>query len=423
MRGWKINAGLAVMAMTAVPAFAGGKICDVRSYGAKGDGATKDTRAIQSAIDACAAAGGGTVKVSGGIFLTAPILLRSEITLEVAQGATLLASAEHADYKAQTVMRLPGVQPFVSAVHARNVTVTGGGVMDGNGRSWWEMIRGKKDGGVLGNANPRPMGLVFDHCTHIRVENITVQNSGFWQIVPYYSDDIVIRNTRVLAPRHAPNTDGIDPFSSSNIVIDHIFEDVDDDDIAIKSGAINSPGPDDPSRNITITDCNFERGHGLSIGSEISGGAQNIHAERIHFRGTDNGIRIKANRDRGHDVSDISFKDIRMEDVKVSVLISEYYPQALPAGEVASAPIGRLTPSFHNITIEGLQSVNSGWAGAIVGLPESPVKDVVLKNVDIQAKKGMQIAYATVTATNFNVSADEGQGIAVSPNASVTMLK
>ena len=321
------------------------------------------------------------------------------------------------------MFRLPGVQPFVSATNVENVAVTGGGVLDGNGQSWWEMIRGKKDGGVLGNANPRPMGLVFDHSRRIRVEDVTVQNSGFWQIVPYYSDDIVIRNSRVLAPAHAPNTDGIDPFSSSNIVIEKMYESVDDDDIAIKSGAIGSAGPDDPSRNISITDCDFESGHGVSIGSELSGGAQDIRVERVHLAHTQNGIRVKANRDRGHDVGNIVFKDITMDDVKTSVLISEYYPKALPDGPVAPAPVGRLTPYFHDIRIENLKSVNSGWAGAVIGLPESPVQRMVMKNVSIEAKKGMQIAYATVTDTNVKVTAAEGEGIVVAPSAKVTVGK
>jgi polygalacturonase len=266
----------------------------------------------------------------------------------------------------------------------------------------------------------RPRLVVFDHCRHIRMEGVTVQNSPSWQIVPYYSDDMVIRNVRILASQHSPNTDAIDPFSSSNMVIDHVYADVGDDNIAIKSGIINSPGPDAPSKNITITDCEFMHGHGLSIGSEIAGGAQNIHAERIHFKGTDQGIRIKANRDRGADVSNISFKDITMEDVKTSILISEYYPKALPEGEVAAEPVQRLTPFFHDITIENVKSVNSAWAGVIVGLPESPVKNVVLKNVDIQAQKGMTIAYATVTASGLKVTATDGESITVAPNAKLT---
>ncbi|HSU19039.1 MAG TPA: glycosyl hydrolase family 28 protein, partial [Acidobacteriaceae bacterium] len=195
---------------------------------------------------------------------------------------------------------------------------------------------------------------------------------------------------------------------------------VGDDNIAIKSGAINSPGPDAPSKNITITDCTFENGHGLSIGSEIAGGAQNIHAERIHFKGTDQGIRIKANRDRGADVSNISFKDIDMVDVKTAILISEYYPKVFPQGEVQSAPVTRLTPQFHGITIENVKATGSNSAGVIVGLPEAPIHDVVLRNVSIQAKTGMRIAYAQVTMENVTVKPDSGQPIEVAPSAKVT---
>jgi polygalacturonase len=412
-----VMATAAVMTLGTLPAMAAGKVCDARTYGAKADGTTKDTKAIQAAIDDCAKGKGGTVKLSGGTFLSAPIVLKSNITLDVEKGATLLGSPDHEDYPKKTEFKGPGYQAFVGAVNAEHVSITGGGVIDGNGESWWALARTQKNAGVLGSENSRPRGVVFDHCRHVRIEGVTVQNSPYWQIVPYYSDDVTISNVRILAPQHSPNTDAIDPFSSSNVVIDHVFADVGDDNIAIKSGMIDSPGPDDPSKNITITDCDFEHGHGLSIGSEIAGGAQNIHAARIHFKGTDQGIRIKANRDRGADVSNISFRDITMEDVKTSILISEYYPKALPEGEVAAEPVQRLTPFFHDITIENVKSVNSGWAGVVIGLPESPVKNVVMKNVDIEAKKGMSIAYATVTATDVKITAADGQNMTVAPNA------
>jgi polygalacturonase len=413
-------AAAGLMAVTTLPALAARKVCDARTYGAKADGTTKDTKAIQSAIDDCANAGGGTVKLSGGSFLSAPIVLKSHITLDIAKGSTLLGSSDHADYPRKTEFRGPGYQSLVGATNAEDIAITGGGTIDGNGASWWAQARTQKNAGVLGSENSRPRGVVFDHCKHIRIEGVTVQNAPYWQIVPYYSDDVVIRNVRILAPQHSPNTDAIDPFSSSNVVIDHVYADVGDDNVAIKSGMINSPGPDAPSKNITITDCEFMHGHGLSIGSEIAGGAQNIHAERIHFNGTDQGIRIKANRDRGNDVSNISFKDITMENVKTSILISEYYPKALPEGEVAAEPVQRLTPHFHNITIENVKSVNSGWAGVVIGLPEAPVKDLVMKNIDIQAKKGMAIAYATVTGSNVKITATEGQGITIAPTAKAT---
>ncbi len=110
-----------------------------------------------------------------------------------------------------------------------------------------------------------------------------------------------------------------------------------------------------------------------------------------------------------------------MEDVKTSILISEYYPKAMPEGDVKAEPVQRLTPFFHNITIENVKSVNSPWAGVIVGLPESPVKDVVLKNVNIQATKGLQIAYAEVAATDLKITATDGQNITVAPNAKLTV--
>ena len=415
-------AAIATVAMiVTLPAMAAGKICDARTYGAKADGATKDTKAIQAAIDDCAGAGGGTVKLAGGKFLSAPIVLKSNVTLDIAKDATLFGSSDHADYPAKTELRAPGTQSLVSATNAEKIAITGGGTIDGNGESWWVEARATHNAGVVGAVQFRPRLVVFDHCKHIRMEGVTVQNSPSWQVVPYYTDDMVIRNVRILAPQHSPNTDAIDPFSSSNMVIDHVYADVGDDNIAIKSGIINSPGPDAPSKNITITDCEFQHGHGLSIGSEIAGGAQNIHAERIHFKGTDQGIRIKANRDRGADVSNISFKDITMEDVKTSILISEYYPKALPEGDVAAERVQRLTPFFHNITIENVKSVNSPWAGVIIGLPESPVKDIVLKNVDIQATKGLQIAYAEVTASDLKVTATDGKNITVAPNAKLTV--
>jgi polygalacturonase len=205
------------------------------------------------------------------------------------------------------------------------------------------------------------------------------------------------------------------------VVIDHVFSDVGDDNVAIKSGAINSPGPDSPSRDITIADCTFLHGHGLSVGSEIAGGAQNIRAERIHFEGTDNGIRIKANRDRGNDVGHLVFRDIEMNDVKNALIISEYYPAILPTGQEQAQPVTRLTPHFHDITLEDVTATGSTLAAAIVGLPEAPIAGVRLTNVKIAARKGAVIGYATVVGKGFVVQAEEGQSITQTAGAHVLL--
>jgi len=395
-------------------------VCDVRTFGAKGDGTTKDTAAIQKAIDTCSAKK-GTVKLAGGDFVSGPLEIKSDVTLSVERDAKLLASTDRADYKSATLMRQHTVVPFLHVVDADHVTITGGGLIDGRGQVWWDYVKGVKDAGVLGTDHPRPMGLLIDHSKHFTMENVTFQNAGFWQVVPYYSDYLTFRNIRILAPqRGAPNTDGLDPVSSSHITIDHYFASVGDDNIAIKSGPINSPGPDAPSTDITITDCTFESGHGLSIGSEVAGGVQRVHAERISFKGTDQGIRVKANRDRGNDISDLSFKDITMEDVRTSILISEYYPKVMPEGPVAAEPVQRLTPHFHNIRIENVKSTHSDWAGVIVGLPESPVVDIVLKNVDIEAKKGFQVGYATVDMHHVSITSQDGKPLTTGPEGKVT---
>lgn len=403
-----------------IPSLHAAASCNPRAYGAKVDGVAKDTAAIQKAIDACEQQGGGTVRLTAGTYLSAPIVLKSNITLQLDKGATLLGSPDHSDYPAKTEFRLPDVQSLVSATDATNVVITGEGVIDGNGESWWLEARKTQNAGVLGS-HPRPKLIIFDHCTHVRVEGVTIQNSPMWQLVPYYSDDVVIRNVRILAPARSPNTDAIDPFSSSHVVIDHVYSDVGDDNVAIKSGAINSPGPDSPSHDITITDCTFMHGHGLSIGSEIAGGANNIRAERIHFDGTDNGIRVKANRDRGSDVSNLLFRDIDMKDVKNALIISEYYPKVLPPDGEAPQPVTRLTPHFHDITLENVTATNSGTAGVIAGLPEAPVRDVVLRNVKISAKTGLTIGYASVTGKNVVVQAAQGQSIIKLAGSDVTL--
>jgi len=414
---------LFLLVCAAVPAGALGTsaACNPRAHGAKGDGVTKDTAAIQAAIDACEQRGGGTVRLVAGTYLSAPIVLKSNITLQLDKGATLLGSADHADYPPMTMFHLPDLQPLVSATNASHVAITGEGVIDGAGESWWREARAVRNAGILGSGHPRPKLIIFDHCRHVRVEGVTIQNSPMWQLVPYYSDDVVIRNIKILAPANSPNTDAIDPFSSSHVVIRHVFADVGDDNVAIKSGPINSPGPDDPSRDITIIDCTFLHGHGLSIGSEIAGGARNIRAERIHFEGTDNGIRVKANRDRGNDVGHLFFRDIEMKDVKNALIISEYYPKVLPPASETAQPITRLTPRFHDITLVNVTATGSTSAGAIVGLPESPVLGVVLRNVSINAKTGLTIAYAEVTGERVTVQAESGEAMMKQAGAKVTL--
>ncbi len=382
-----------------------GKVCAVQQYGAKGDGVTLDTAAIQKAIDDCAASGGGVVRLAGAAkFVSGPVLLKSHITLEIAAGTTLEGSTNHDDYPEIEVFREKGRASLLTATDAEDVTIRGGGVIDGRGESWW--------------VNPRqlrPRLIVFDHSRHVLMENVTVENSPSWQVVPYYSDDLTFRNMKILAPTPAGhNTDGIDPFSSGNVLIDHVTIDTGDDNVAIKSGQPGSAGPDAPSHDITVRDCVFLHGHGMSVGSEVAGGVQHVHVERVQFRGTTQGIRLKSGRDRGGDLSDFTYKDITMEDVGTAVQITDYYGGDRAGAVTASAaPVTRLTPHFDGIRIENLKVSGAKTALDIEGLPEAPIRNLVLENVQIQAAKAGKIYYADVQARGLKIVPQDGQPLTV----------
>ena len=398
---------------------------DVRAFGATGDGKTSDTASIQKALDACGT-NGGTVRFPAGTYLSGPLVLRTKSVVWLQKDARLKATDEPKDYLPAEVSWqdiLDGKSkgpftPFIGGKDLQDVTIRGEGLIDGSGAKWWvpaEEARRKVSGYTL----PRPNLIVLTRVTNLVVRDVTLQNSPKFHLVPTECEDVVISNVTVLAPAGAANTDAIDPTISRRVLITKCLIDVGDDNIAIKSGKKVS-GREFACEDITVTDCVFKNGHGMSIGSETVGGVRNVTVRNCRFEGTENGIRIKSPRGRGGTVENLVCERITMDKVDPAILITAYYPK-IPK-EDAAQPMTPATPIFRNIRISDLTATCVKGAGIIVGLPESQVSGVVLENVNISAVSGLEIRNATgVQLKNVRVQVKSGEPVVVR-DAQVTGL-
>lgn len=393
-------------------------VFDVRQFGAAGDGMALDTGAIQKALDACGKAGGGTVEFPAGIYLSKPLTIRAKTIFQVDAGATLHATTNHMDF-----MKTPGdwlkaksngdFIPFIGGKDLTNVTFTGGGMIDGGGAIWWgeaEKARQIKPGYTL----PRPNLIVLERCKNVRLENITLQNSPKSHFVPADCEDVVVSNVTILAPERAANTDAIDP-SGRRILITKCTLDVGDDNVAIKAGK-KIPGRDFESEDITVTDCVFLHGHGMSIGSETAGGVRNVTVRNCTFENTENGIRIKSDTRHGGIVENISCDGIRMKNVNPAITLTCYYQNnsagdaARPSAQTNSPPreSGNI-PMYRNIHISNLTATCPKAAGLIIGLPEMCISNVVFENINISAQTGLTVRNSSgVRFMNSSVKVQQG---------------
>jgi polygalacturonase len=386
------------------------KVFNVRDHGAKGDGVTLDTAAIQKALDACAKAG-GTVLLPKGRYYSQPLVIGTRTTLMLEEGAVLVASTNHNDW-----LKVPGdwlkakgnsdFVPFLSGKDLENVTIAGRGVIEGSGHVWWEeaeKARRIQSGFTL----PRPNLIVLTRAKNLVVRDVTIQNSPKFHLVPTECDDVLITNVTILAPDPAANTDAIDPSVSRRVTITKCLIDVGDDNVAVKSGK-RLDGREFACEDLTITDCVFRHGHGMSIGSETVGGVKNVIVRNCKFEGTENGIRIKSDRKRGGTIENLLCESIIMENVVGAITITSYYPK-IPTNDVAQ-PVTDTTPKYRNITIRNLTATSTKYAGVIVGLPESPIENVLLENVAIEAATtGLEFRHAEgVQLKNVKVTARKG---------------
>jgi polygalacturonase len=361
---------------------------NVREHGAVGDGGTLDTRAIQSAIDACAAQGGGTVYLPAGQYLTGSLLLRNNISLHLDAGAVILGSENPDDYPI-VHSRWEGKHQdtYASLITGRglnNIAVIGRGRIDGCGAAWWQA----KEKNTL--AHPRPRLISFSDCSNVLIEGITAVNSPSWTINPVHCQNVNIRGVTVINPADSPNTDGINPDSCRLVRISDCYVSVGDDCITIKSGTeYEHPDRYAPCRDITITNCTLERGHGgVVIGSEMSGGVKNVVISNCVFVSTDRGIRIKSRRGRGGTIEDIRVSNLIMDGVLCPFTMNLYYHIGERGNINVSDKKPRLvddsTPRlchiyFSHITAREVKHA----AGFLYGLAEMPLEDISFSNISI----------------------------------------
>lgn len=392
---------------------------DMLKSGAKADGKTLNTMLINHTVDRLSQAGGGTLFFPAGTYLTGAIRLKSNITLELEAGATLLFSDNFDDYLPFMEVRHEGVMmksfsPLISAMDAENITIKGEGTLDGQGKAWWtEFFRIyvdlEKNGmrelnkyqplwerendvealyaetnedwhGTLKRRFFRPPFIQPVRCRRVRIEGVKIINSPFWTVNPEFCDNVVVTGVTIHNVP-SPNTDGINPESCWNVHISDCHISVGDDCITLKSGRdAQARRLGVPCENITITNCTMLSGHGgVVIGSEMSGSVRKVTISNCVFDGTDRGIRIKSTRGRGGVVEDIRVSNIIMSNIKREAVVLN-----LKYSEMPVEPMSERTPLFRDISISGLTAVGVKTPVKIVGLEEAPVTDIILRDINVK---------------------------------------
>jgi polygalacturonase len=430
---------------------------NIVSFGAVADGITLNTKSINTAINACNQKGGGVVLIPEGMWMTGPIVLKSNVNLHLAKNAVLQFTKDLDQYPLvkgnwEGLPQMRNQSP-ISANNAVNIAITGYGIIDGNGDAW-RMVRKDKlnetqwkkllaSGGVLSEDKKtwypsekslkgsqlkkpgvisadktaafydsikdflRPNLLVLEGCKKVLLEEVAFQNSPAWCLHPLMCEDLTVRNIYAKNPWYAQNGDGIDVESCKNVLIEGSTFDVGDDGICVKSGrdeAGRKRGM--PTENMIVRNCIVYHAHGgFVIGSEMSGGARNIYVSDCTFMGTDVGLRFKTTRGRGGIVEKIFIKNITMKDIVTQAILFDMYYMAVDpvqlsvekreSPKVETFPVTEATPQFRDFHISNIICNGAQQAIFVRGLPEMNIQDVYFENLVLQAKDGLDCTEAT----------------------------
>ena len=440
---------------------------NIINYGAIADGLTLNSAAINKAITECAKQGGGTVLIPMGSFVSGPIIMKSNINVHLAKGALVIFSSDFNQYPLVT-SSFEGVdaarcQSPVVAENLENIAITGPGIMNGNGYYWRPVKKDKltesqwknhqKDyGGVLtpdkkswyssekalkgylaNNIGKltggktladfedikdflRPNMIRIYQCKNILIQDVTFENSPAWTTHLMMSEHITIKNLKVKNPWYGTNTDALDLESCKNALVEDCNFDTGDDGITIKSGR-DAEGRKRgmPTQDVIVNNCIVYHAHGgFVVGSEMSGGTNNMFISNCTFIGTDIGLRFKTTRGRGGIVENIFVNNVNMKDIGAEAILFDMYYMAkdpvVLAGEKREPPtvefktVDESTPQFRNFYFRNI-TCNGAAKGIFVrGIPEMHIKNILIENAVLQADEGIDIQEASdITLNNITM--------------------
>jgi exo-poly-alpha-galacturonosidase len=358
-----------------------GNTYNILDYGAKDDTSFNNTKAIQAAIDACT--NGGTVYVPKGVFISGALYLKSNMTLYIEKGGVLKGSRAADDYLPMTLNRFEGweLKTYASLLNAgtlnrdgtynvRNLRITGGGTIEGGGRRLGDAMT--KANGI----RSRGRLILLMNCQDVSISNLTIKDPPCWTIHYVYSDNITCHDLTIITV-NIHNGDGIDPDSSTDSYIFNCTFDTGDDCIAIKSGK-NPEGffVAKPTKNVRITNCDFNRGHGISIGSEMSGGVSDVLVQDCKAGALLHGMQIKGTKDRGGYVRNVTVTDCELLKITVFSAVN-YNNDGEPAPQV---------PTFENFVFKNIDLSNASTKEPAINIngfkePGHRLKNVTFTNI------------------------------------------
>ena len=458
---------------------------NIKDFGGVGDGVFLNTEAFASAIDALTEAGGGKLVVPTGIWLTGPVTLKDNIDLHICPDAVLLFSTDRDLYPiVETVFEgldTKRCQAPINADGAKNIAITGGGTIDGNGDSWRQVKKSKiapsqwkallKSGGftnakgdlwypdsssfrgaVVSDAFNVPQGLTTEqewdsvktylrpvliglkNCENVLLEDCLFQNSPCWNIHPLMCKNVIINNITVRNPWYSQNGDGLDVDSCEDVLVINSSFDVGDDAICIKSGKdADGRRRGRPCRNLIVDNCIVFHGHGgFVVGSEMSGGVENIKVSNCRFLGTDVGLRFKSCRGRGGVVRNIFIEDIVMMNIPTEPLLFDLHyggKSAVEAAAEGASPFDvpyveadETTPQFRDIYIRDVVCSGAARAMYFNGIPEKNIENIVVEDCQIVSTKGADLRYSNgVILKNIDITQSEGLGYSLANCRNVTI--